>query len=125
MAKTCIAEDCNNPVFAKLLCLYHQWMRTDKKKKKLYNKKIAPVSDKRLGELAIYRPRRDKYLKENTVCEVRECSNPSTHIHHKNGRVGKMVYNVFYFMAVCNECHPKKIHENPGPSWSRPEGYLI
>lgn len=125
MAKTCLCEDCNNPRFSKGYCKYHQWMRTDKKSPSVKKKSIAPISDGRLEELAIYRPKRDKYLSENTECEVRECTNESTHIHHMNGRIGKMVYYVPYFMAVCNECHPEKIHFNPGPEWSRPEGYLI
>jgi hypothetical protein len=144
MAKICLCEDCDNSVFSNGYCSWHQNLRTDDKwirsqeKKRLKGRDsqsakavkrnsnfIKPVSDKRLGELALYRENRDPYLKENVVCEVRECNNPSTHVHHKNGRIGKMVYNIEYFMAVCDDCHPEKIHFNPGTKWSRPEGYLI
>lgn len=118
MAKLCDAEGCYNNRWGKGYCTYHQHLRTDKKEKA-----ISPISEKKAEELAMYRPRRDKYLKENTVCEVRECSKPSTHIHHKNGRIGKMLYDVDFFMAVCNGCHPQKIHENP--EWAREQGYLI
>lgn len=86
-------------------------------------KRIKPISDKKAEELSIYRPIRDDYLKEHTECEVNDCKNNSTHIHHKNGRNGKMLYDTDYFMAVCNKCHPQKIHENP--EWSRSMGYLI
>ena len=97
-------------------------MTEDVKKKKKVNK-IKPLSDKRAEELATYRPIRDKYLEEHPDCEVKDCDKKSTHIHHKNGRRGKMLYDDNYFMAVCNSCHPVRIHENP--EWSRAMGYLI
>jgi hypothetical protein len=97
-----------------------------KKNEKASGKKrtrIKPIADKRAEELAIYRKTRDAYLKEITECEVHDCNNKATHIHHKNGRRGKMLYDSNYFMSVCNACHPQKIHENP--EWSRAMGYLI
>ena len=78
-------------------------------------------ADKRVTELAIYRSRRDKYMTEHPNCEC-NCGKPSQDLHHKNGRTGKMVYNVKYFMAVSRECH-NRIHENP--TLSRELGYLI
>jgi hypothetical protein len=75
MPKICSSEGCYNNVWGKGYCKFHQYLRTDKKKKT-----INPISDKRLNELALYRPIRDKYLNENTSCEVRECDNKSTHI---------------------------------------------
>lgn len=84
---------------------------------------INPISDKKMKELAIYRPLSKKYLKENPVCEVKGCGKPSTNIHHKNGRTGKRLYDLKYFLACCGTCHPKRIHENP--KWARKNGYLI
>ncbi len=97
----------------------------NKKLSPLKNKKkrIKPVANKRLEQLAIYRPLRDKYLSDNSICEVHDCNNETTNLHHKNGRVGKMIYNVDYFMACCHICHPQRIHENP--EWARENGYLI
>lgn len=118
MPKLCTADKCYNNVWGKGFCKFHQHLRTDKKQKV-----ISPLSQKKADELKTYRPRRDKYLREHTKCEVKECNRPSTHIHHKNGRNGEMLYNVHYFMAVCNGCHPQKIHENP--EWARAMGYLI
>jgi len=122
MAKPCKKEGCNNPRFGKGYCRYHQYLREDKKssapKKRSY---IKPVSDNRAEELAIYRPRRDKYMLDNPKCEC-GCGRDSEDLHHKNGRRGKMVYNIKYFMAVARVCHTK-IHENP--EWAREKGYLI
>jgi len=127
MPKTCKSEGCNNPVFSKGYCKYHQNQRTDEKwlskKQKTPKKSFKPISDKRVEQLAKYRTRRDKYLKENPICEVKGCNKKTTNLHHKAGRIGEMLYDVQYFMACCSECHPKKIHENP--KWARENGYLI
>lgn len=120
MAKTCTYKDCNNPVWSKGLC---KWHLPRKQKVGVIKKRINPIADKRLEELAIYRIARDEYLLEHPICEVEGCVEKSTHIHHKKGRIGKLVYDKKYFMAVGDACHPKKIHENP--EWSREMGYLI
>jgi len=88
-------------------------------------KNIAPASEKKLKELAKYRPIRDKYLSENTECEVDDCSSSSTHVHHKAGRAGSLLYNPKYFMAVCNDCHPSRIHHEANDGWARKKGYII
>jgi len=119
MPKSCLADDCENPRFGKGFCKWHQHMRTDKKKPS----GIKPISDKKAEDLKVYRKVRDAYLKEITECEVHDCSNKSTHIHHKSGRNGKTLYDDNLFMAVCNKCHPQRIHENP--AWSRAMGYII
>jgi len=84
-------------------------------------KKIKHISDKRAEELKIYRHERDKYMAIHVKCEC-GCGKDSQDLHHKNGRLGKMVYNVYYFMAVTRECHDR-IHNNP--EWARKKGYLI
>lgn len=139
MAKVCLCG-CGNPVFSNKYAKYCQYKRTDdkwiraqeKKAEKIKSKpktinrsynNIKPISDKKAEELKIYRVKRDAYLKEITECEVRECNKKSTHIHHMNGRIGKNLYDDNMFMAVCNSCHPSKIHENP--KWAREQGYLI
>lgn len=86
-------------------------------------KRIKPFSDKKLNDLAIYRPLRDKYLGDNPTCEVHDCNRATTNLHHKNGRTGKLLYDTEYFMACCHVCHPQRIHENP--EWARENGYLI
>ena len=124
MAKTCLKEGCTNPVFAKGYCKWHQYMRTDKKSKaKKIPKRLKPVSDKRLKELAIYRVVRDKYMKAYPKCEYEGCGEDSTELHHKGGRRGKTVYYVPWFMACCHNCHMVKIHQHPEDA--RKKGYLI
>lgn len=50
MPKTCKSEGCNNPVFSKGYCKYHQNQRTDEKwlnkKQKTPKKSFKPISDK-------------------------------------------------------------------------------
>jgi hypothetical protein len=127
MAKVCLCG-CGYPVFSNKYAKYCQNKRTDdkwlsKQGKSGIKKRISPISEKKAEQLAIYRVKRDKYLSENTVCEVKDCNKPSSHIHHMNGRNGSMIYNEEYFMAVGICCHPKRIHENP--AWARAMGYLI
>ena len=122
--KVCKDKDCNQ-VFKPFssfqkYCGYECDAKNRQAKKK---KTISPISKKRIEELAEYRTVRDRYLKENPICQVKDCSNPSTHIHHVNGRTGKRLYDVRYFMAVGGCCHPERIHENP--TWARENGYLI
>lgn len=112
------------------LCGYCNYKRKQEKKKKdnkvtvtKKNKRISPVSQKRLEQLAIYRVRRDKYLREHPVCEVHDCNKATTNLHHKATRRGILLIIVKYFMATCEACHPKRIHENP--KWARENGYLI
>ena len=66
--------------------------------------KISQISKKRLKELATYRPLRDKFMKENPVCQFKDCSNTANDLHHK-ARRGKNLCNVETFMAVCRACH--------------------
>ena len=103
-------------------------------KPKKKQKAIPPVSQAMLNDLAIYRPIRDKYLSEHPICEVADCNNPTTNLHHKAGRTGyfdeesrfkglKLLWDVRFFMACCSQCHPKRIHENP--KWAYENGYLV
>ena len=121
--RVCANQDCDE-VFAQYNSL-QKYCSHFCKMKDVKDKPVAikPVSDKRAAELAIYRPLRDKYLKDNPVCEVQDCFNGTTNLHHQNGRIGKMIYNTEYFMACCSHCHPTRIHENP--EWARSMGYLI
>ena len=81
---------------------------------------MRKTSKKRAKQLKIYRSLRDKYLEENLYCE--KCGRFGTILHHKNGRTGERLYDINYFMAVCDPCH-KWIHEHPKES--REKGWLI
>ena len=53
-------------------------------------------------------------------CQVQGCKSVSECVHHKRGRVGELLLDTKYFMAVCLPCH-QKIELNP--SWSKKMGY--
>lgn len=121
MPKICNVDDCSNNVFGKGYCKYHQHLRTDKKtvqKKPL--KPIKNISVKMQLELKVYRMERDKYMKDHSKCEFRDCFRYATDLHHKSGR-GQNLSNVETFMALCRKCHTW-IHENPKEA--RLLGYL-
>lgn len=81
---------------------------------------IKPRSNKRAGEEREYARRRKKYLLMHPDCE--RCGKPATEIHHRAGRIGKLLINVMYFMAVCPDCH-HWIEEHPIES--KEKGYSI
>lgn len=88
--------------------------------KKVYST-IAKVSDKKLVELAEYRKVRDKWLRENPFCEV--CGTPyNLSVHHRAGRIGKLLSDIRFFMTVCTP-HHKYIEEHP--DWSKARGYSV
>jgi len=73
---------------------------------------IKKVSDKRKVENKEYLDLRNGYFYNNPLCEVKFCNNLATEIHHKKGRIGKLLTDIRYFLAVCRECH-NKIELNP------------
>jgi len=85
-------------------------------------KPIPKKSAKRIDEEKLYKNEHKKYLIAYPYCEVRECKSLSNQIHHKKGRIGSLLYNPEYFLAVCSECH-SKIELNP--IWAKVNGYSI
>jgi hypothetical protein len=83
-------------------------------------KPIAKRSKKRAKEEAEYSKVRLAYLKIFPVCEVLNCGNKSTEIHHRQGRIGALLTDVNHFLAVCEPCH-KYIEMHP--AWSKEQGY--
>lgn len=153
MAKDCLKEGCANPRFSNGFCGNHQYLRTDEKwlrkislqkgrdsqtaKSVKRNKNfISKHSDKMIARNAQYKPIRDEHLKNNPVCEIHDCENPSTNPHHIKGRDINtfaddwardndipLLCDVRYIIACCGICHPKRIHENS--KWAYEHGYLI
>ena len=110
--KVCNKEDCNNPRFGGGYCRYHQGYRTDKKPKAL-----SSVSDKQRERIAKYKVIRDEYMQTYPRCEFPECPNASQDLHHGAGKVGDLLFNTKYFVALCRmhhswvEVHPKEAKE--------------
>lgn len=78
---------------------------TVKKPNKISPKRIKPVSDKKLLELKEYRKIRDEYLRANPICEFDGCNSRDVTLHHKSGRVGKLLTDKQYFCSLCIKHH--------------------
>lgn len=68
---------------------------------------IAPISKQQKKRLAEYRIIRDQFMKEHPMCQafLSGCTGRSGDLHHKAGKIGKLLTDVRYFMAVCRSCH--------------------
>lgn len=113
-----------NPPECKLCYLKGKMQRKKLNSSKPKPKKaILPTSQKRLEELAKYRPLRDKYLQDNPICEARFecCTGQATDCHHVNKR-GEFFLEVSTWMALCRSCH-NHIHF-VNPKQARELGFL-
>lgn len=112
MAKICLHESCNYPVFSNGYCGMHQSLRTDRKwlarlekqNEKTVSKPIKKQSDKYGKELAIYHKRLPSWKKEHPFCEYPGCKKPTAHCHHTKNR-GIYLNDESTFMALCVEHH--------------------
>jgi hypothetical protein len=75
---------------------------------------IKNVSDKKLIELKEYRIVRDRYLKENPVCEFEGCGSREVELHHKKPRAYHLC-DISVFMSVCRR-HHTWIHDHDAES---------
>lgn len=112
MPKICTAPGCNNPVFnlKQMKCISH--IQRKPIAKKPY--KIAPRSAKLKQAHKEYTTVRKQYLTEHKTCEANltGCKKHAEDIHHKKGRIGKLLTDTAHFIAVCRHCH-HLIEENP------------
>lgn len=78
-----------------------------------YNK-IAKVSKKAYERNLMYKKARVDYLESHPVCEVKlpdcliptiDCDNSGLQVHHRRGRIGDLMWDKRYFLAVCHNCH--------------------
>lgn len=77
------------------------------KKPTAIKKPIPPRSSKREVQDAVYSVLRIKFLKEHIMCEAHlpGCTQSSTDVHHKRGRIGTLLTEIKYWLAVCRHCH--------------------
>ena len=86
-------------------------------------KKPNKVSDKQQKRIKEYSQVRKEYFLNlaSTICKV--CNQREvTDIHHQCGRVGDLLTDTRYFLAVCRECHTF-IEENP--EWAYANNYSL
>lgn len=140
----CEIEGCNNQAEIKNLCKTHYWSELKKKsktlkktalKKKKYQlkkqAKLKAVSERGKKRNELYRKARKEYLLTHQCCEAKlqGCTIPTVNdklseitIHHKKGKVGDLLFDQRYFIAVCMNCH---MFIEANNEWSKLNGYSV
>lgn len=119
-----LCRSCYNSLKAK------QYAQKSKNKRK--QKQVSEASEKQKERLKEYKRVRIEFLLEKDHCEVATdgCRvpypvvNPTEvlQVHHKAGRVGTLLLEKKYFLAVCSICH-RKVEDFP--KWAKDNGYSI
>lgn len=81
--------------------------------------KIKPLSKKRDDQNKVYLTLRDVFLK-GKICPI--TGDVATEIHHRKGRIGPLLTDVRFFLAVSREGH--WLIEN-SPLWAKQMGYSL
>ena len=90
-------------------------------RQKKKRKRIPYISDSKKIDMKLYQQAKAVFLNNNPICEA--CNDSHTDcIHHKAGRIGSLLYNPRYFLAVCGACHDT-IENNP--EWAKEKGYSV
>lgn len=124
--KKCNIQGCDYKAEIKKLCKYHYWDQLRKKSKKLNSgiKKIlisTSIHNRGKIKTKLYADARKEYLETHRCCETKleGCLIPTINsnskglqIHHKKGRIGELLFDKKYFLAVCQNCH-NYIENNP------------
>jgi hypothetical protein len=92
------------------------------KKEPKRKKPIAKKSKKLIDAEKTYTKERKDYLQAYPYCEVLGCHSESQDIHHRKGRIGALLSDPNFFMAVCRGCHSKIELE---PIWAKMKGYSL
>lgn len=82
---------------------------------------MRKVSKKQRSRLAKYYRIREAYLRANPLCMICKCEF-ATDIHHRKGRVGSLLCDTKWWMALCRVDHDK-VHNNV--AWAKEKGYLV
>lgn len=85
-----------------------------------FAKPLNKKSDKRTQQEEKYKIIRQVYLLNHPLCA--RCGDPSTEVHHTNGRNDDRLNDKEFFMSSCRSCH-EWIHDHP--KQARKEGWLI
>ena len=83
-------------------------------------KPVKKVSEKRAGQNQVYARLRMEYLEAYPACEVVDCHNKSTQIHHMAGRENEKLTDTDKFLAVCGACHERITNDT---QWAIANGY--
>lgn len=88
------------------------------------SKRIKPISKGLARMKGKYLLVRAETLSERKHCEARVpgCTIRATEIHHMKGRIGSLLTDKRYFLAVCRNCH-NYIEMNP--LWAKEKGFSL
>lgn len=77
-------------------------------------KPISHRSPKRAKEEKEYSLLRKEFLTKNHMCQAHLpcCTGMATDVHHKEGRIGKLLLDILKWLSVCRACHDW-IENNP------------
>lgn len=67
--------------------------------------KLPHRSKKRIVQEREYNRKRRIFMEKNPVCQFENCNLPSTECHHAKGRIGDLLTDERYFVALCHEHH--------------------
>lgn len=121
MAKECLFKGCYRNVFGGKYCLYHQYLRKDKKKKP-----IAKVAKKRARiNKYEYRPKADQYIKDHPYCEIRspECTGYTQCVHHTKGKSSmELLCNMRFWKSSCFKCNT---YIESHTAWAKENNHIV
>jgi len=87
-----------------------------------FKPKISPVSKKQAVRLLQYSADRKVFLDkpENAKCPITGW--PTTDVHHKRGRIGDLLLDQRYWVALSREGHD---YVEDNPIWAKENGYSL
>ncbi|SHN42300.1 hypothetical protein SAMN05216311_114171 [Chitinophaga sp. CF418] len=104
MAKTCNASSCIGPVFSKGFCRFHQYLRNDKKAKRI---RQFSIKRERINRRE-YQPQARQFVIDNPVCNIRSpvCSYHAECVNHRKGKdTIKLLLDMSFWEASCFLCN--------------------
>lgn len=66
---------------------------------------VKKITAKRAKQNSEYLVMREQFLEQYPVCQVKDCQNKATEIHHMQGKANDLLTNPENFMAICNDHH--------------------
>jgi hypothetical protein len=121
MPKKCQSDGCKNDVFSHNYCKRHQYLRKDKdwlktvlnQQKKVHNKPIRPISNKRRKQLIEYEQAKQEKITELKaenkwfcfICGMPFGEEEVVDCHHTNNRQEDSVFDKKYLVFVHRHCH--------------------
>lgn len=89
-------------------CGSHNFLLRKRAKQAAKVKVVTPVKKitaKRAKQNSEYLVMREQFLEQYPICQVKDCQNIATEIHHMQGKANDLLTNPENFMAICNDHH--------------------